>query len=83
MNLLIKALNIAFRVTPKSEITQIATGNPNALGVDEINIGDKFYGYACGCFFDNQICTGITFDGVIMGTTTLAVFDKKYIQILK
>lgn len=78
MNLLIKALSYAIFGEPKSETTQIATGgpHPDIMGVDDIKVGDRFYGYACGNFFENQICTNITKDDLIVGTTTLVVFKK-------
>ena len=44
------------------------------LGEKEINIGDRFRGYSCGHYFDDQTCTGITEDGLILGTTTVCVF---------
>lgn len=50
------------------------------FGEDNIRIGDKFFGYACGWLFENQTCTKIDQHGLIYGTTTLAIFDKKYIK---
>ena len=52
------------------------------MGEDNIKIGDKFCGYACGSFFDNQECTSIQ-DDLIYGTTTLVAFRKENILKLK
>jgi len=65
---------------PEIKTRQCLDGpHPDILGEDSIKIGDKFSGYACGNYFTNQTCRGFTSDGLIMGTTTLAVFDKKNI----
>ena len=50
------------------------------FGEEDIQIGDRFMGYGCGNLFQEQICTRIDEDGTIYGTTTLTVFDKKYIK---
>lgn len=74
---------LAEALRPNIKIRQCLDGPGGyMMGEDSIEIGDKFCGYACGYFFDNQKCTSIE-DNFIYGTTTLAVFKKENILKLK
>lgn len=48
--------------------------NLEGCGFDNIKVGDRFEGCACGHFFTDQVCTEINENGFILGTTTLVVF---------
>jgi len=65
---------------PKIKIEQCLNGpHPYLMGENNIKIGDKFSGYACGNYFTNQICNNFINDELIIGTTTLVIFNKKNI----
>jgi len=49
------------------------------LGEDNIKVGERFYGYSCTVLFEDQVCTKVDND-LVYGTTTLAVFNKKFIK---
>jgi len=74
---------LAKALQPEINIRQCLDGPGRyIMGEDNIEVGDEFCGYACGSFFDNQICTSIQ-DNLICGTTTLVVFRKENILKLK
>ena len=77
---LFKAFSDALLGKSDAETIQIPNGpNPEIFGVDDIKIGDRFYGYGCGLYWENQECTHINKEGFIHGTTTLCVFKKENI----
>lgn len=53
--------------------------NLEGTGFNDIQVGDRFEGCACGHFFTDQTCQSI--DGeYVYGTTTLAIFRKENIR---
>jgi len=57
---LFKAFSDALLGKSDAETIQIPNGpNPEIFGVDDIKIGDRFYGYGCGLYWENQECTHI------------------------
>ena len=78
--MILKALIYALFGEPPCEDVHIPYGpSPHILGEEDVSIGDRFSGYACGHYFTDQTVSGFTEEGLVMGTTTLAVFKKENI----
>jgi len=76
---MIKRLINLFSKRTKQSSHAFVGVNPNILGEKNIEVGDRFSGFACGVYFENQICNKIQDDGSITGTTTLAIFHLRNI----
>lgn len=75
-----------FAAKPVKEQKKSGSGHRivlNNIGFDNIQVGDRFEGCACGNFFDNQICEEIREDGYIIGTDKCVIFQRKYIRPIR
>ena len=66
----------------RSNVVEFGFKKPKDIGYPDIKVGDKFEGFACGCFFTNQVAKRVNGE-FVEGTTNLAIFSKEYIRPIR
>lgn len=89
--LIVFSLNIFIRTDDDSSISEedyeykpiiFKMPHVEGLGCENIKVGDKFEGYACGNWITDQVCFEIN-DNYVIPESRVASFDKKYIRLIK